>query len=287
MSQSVSPFPIHQKKTNTLDDLEDLVKRLNAHIDILDSHVFKPSDERDLDPWATHIPTHYAALLDRLQAVCSCPNKRPPCSANVLPAKDVPWLDPVEPFQTKKPEDPLRRQYAHWCTLLKCLPLLDPTAQAQVCAVGVHGMREILKYKGTGGLSSDVKLGPTEDENEYGRLRDSMRFPSTTKTNGMANENPNCAASLMSKLNDSTTLHMLYESSNTLGMNTSNGLSRSGGLYRPNGSSSLGSRMSPMTQSSLESLCVQKPGLKRWLHNHTRKKTSNASALDKLAGWFK
>ncbi|KAL0091525.1 hypothetical protein J3Q64DRAFT_1635499, partial [Phycomyces blakesleeanus] len=142
---SVSPFPIQQKKKSTLDDLEDLVKRLNVHIDTLDSHISKPSDE--LDPWATHVPTHYAALLDRLQVSCSCTHKRPPCSSNVVPAKDVPWLDPIEPFQDKKPEDPLRRQYAHWCTLLRCLPFLDSKAQEQVRTVGVHGMREILKYK--------------------------------------------------------------------------------------------------------------------------------------------
>ncbi|KAI7855180.1 hypothetical protein BDC45DRAFT_568519 [Circinella umbellata] len=41
-------------------------------------------------------------------------------------------------------DDPLHSAYAHWCTLMRCLPSMDPEAQYYIRTIGHYAMRQLL-----------------------------------------------------------------------------------------------------------------------------------------------
>ncbi|KAI9247038.1 hypothetical protein BY458DRAFT_446540 [Sporodiniella umbellata] len=151
----------------SLNDLATLVKRLSVQVDDLveeqqqqqqQHHYKKPLDEPSLfhvppitvDPWATHVPQNYGALLQRLEDMDTQPCPNACCSSmNLSTAEGVPWPAPLEPFRSMStdPFDLLDQQYTHWCTLMRCLPLMDPVTSVHVKTVGLYAMREILKVK--------------------------------------------------------------------------------------------------------------------------------------------
>lgn len=113
-----------------------------------------------IDPWASYVPQNYAALIHKLEAMenpQNCPKKCCKSMEVVSSADGVPWPKPFEPFQTQSngylddntqnSSQILDTQYTHWCTLLRCLPLMDPVTSAHVKTVGLFAMREILKCK--------------------------------------------------------------------------------------------------------------------------------------------
>jgi hypothetical protein len=130
--------------------------------DQLSSYVSSKSAPKTtvIDPWASFVPQNYGALLQKLEDLENrqkCPNACCVSAGVVSSADGVPWPKPVEPFQsasigyygnnTQSMNDMLDTQYAHWCTLLRCLPLMDEVTSAQVQTVGLYAMRDILKCK--------------------------------------------------------------------------------------------------------------------------------------------
>lgn len=124
----------------------------------------RPPTHTTIDPWASYVPQNYGALLQRLEDIESlqkCPNECCASTGTVSSADGVPWPNPIEPFQTthtnntssfmgssqQSLNEMLDTQYTHWCTLMRCLPLMDPVTCAHVKTVGLYAMREILKTK--------------------------------------------------------------------------------------------------------------------------------------------
>ncbi|KAG2206460.1 hypothetical protein INT46_001761 [Mucor plumbeus] len=121
----------------------------------------RPPTHTTIDPWASYVPQNYGALLQRLEDIESlqkCPNECCAGTGTVSSADGVPWPAPIEPFQTTNSSsfigssqqslnDMLDTQYTHWCTVMRCLPLMDPVTCAHVKTVGLYAMREILKLK--------------------------------------------------------------------------------------------------------------------------------------------
>ncbi|KAG2232100.1 hypothetical protein INT48_006777 [Thamnidium elegans] len=191
----------------SLDDLAVLVKRLSVQVDDLVEEKQKrnstsietvlpppvpqsnhtrqnsfnhPVDLRlhtVIDPWASYVPQNYGALLQRLQDIESlqkCPNDCCATAGTVASADGVPWPRPIEPFQAALGSDRdwqeyLDIQYTHWCTLMRCLPLMDSVTSAHVKTVGLYAMREILKSKAGHKREFDSYNQPTTT-----KLRDSM-----------------------------------------------------------------------------------------------------------------
>ncbi|KAI9247895.1 hypothetical protein EDC94DRAFT_625393 [Helicostylum pulchrum] len=130
-----------------------------------------------IDPWASYVPQNYGALLQRLQDIESlqkCPNACCATTGTVSSADGVPWPSPIEPFQASLATDRdwqeyLDIQYTHWCTLMRCLPLMDSVTSAHVKTVGLYAMREILKCKAGHKREFDSYHQPTTT-----KLRDSM-----------------------------------------------------------------------------------------------------------------
>ncbi|KAL9552607.1 hypothetical protein MBANPS3_003690 [Mucor bainieri] len=124
----------------------------------------RPPTHTTIDPWASYVPQNYGALLQRLEDIESlqkCPNECCASTGTVSSADGVPWPNPIEPFQNTHTNNTssfmgssqqslnelLDTQYTHWCTLMRCLPLMDPVTCAHVKTVGLYAMREILKTK--------------------------------------------------------------------------------------------------------------------------------------------
>lgn len=129
--------------------------RQNSISRYITPHPLESSIHTTIDPWASYVPQNYGALLQRLEDIESlqkCPNDCCASTGTVGSADGVPWPRPIEPFQpalgTEKDwQEYLDIQYTHWCTLMRCLPLMDPVTSAHVKTVGLYAMREILKYK--------------------------------------------------------------------------------------------------------------------------------------------
>ncbi|KAI8890418.1 hypothetical protein K501DRAFT_168400 [Backusella circina FSU 941] len=113
-----------------------------------------------IDPWASTVPQNYGAILQRLEEMESqqkCPNECCASATSVSSADGVPWPEPIEPFRPSPSyleghsheniHEILDIHYTHWCTLMRCLPLMDPITSAHVKTVGLYAMREILKSK--------------------------------------------------------------------------------------------------------------------------------------------
>jgi hypothetical protein len=145
----------------------------------------RPPSHTTIDPWASYVPQNYGALLQRLEDIESlqkCPNDCCASTGTVSSADGVPWPRPIEPFQSSSSplhlrgnnqqciNDILEVQYTHWCTLMRCLPLMDPVTSAHVKTVGLYAMREILK-------------GKASQKREYDhRYNANMPAPVTTST---------------------------------------------------------------------------------------------------------
>jgi hypothetical protein len=138
------------------------VPQTNQSLPIHSKTVNRPPSHTTIDPWASYVPQNYGALLQRLEDIESlqkCPNDCCTSTGTVTSADGVPWPRPIEPFQfSSSPlhltggkqqciNDMLEVQYTHWCTLMRCLPLMDPVTSAHVKTVGLYAMREILKAK--------------------------------------------------------------------------------------------------------------------------------------------
>ncbi|KAI7893070.1 uncharacterized protein EV154DRAFT_479741 [Mucor mucedo] len=131
-----------------------------------------------VDPWASYVPQNYGALLQRLEDIemlQKCPNECCASTGTVSSADGVPWPQPIEPFSCSTSHDKgldemLDIQYTHWCTLLRCLPLMDAVTCAHVKTVGLYAMREILKCKAS--HQRDGHCHPVDITTR--RLRESM-----------------------------------------------------------------------------------------------------------------
>lgn len=141
-------------------------------------------DNTVIDPWASYVPQNYAALLQKIEDMESlqkCPNECCASTKIVSSADGVPWPKPIEPFQSasvgyygnnvQSMNDILDTQYTHWCTLLRCLPLMDSVTSAQVKTVGLYAMREILKCKANQKRDHEHHVDPTPT-----KLRDSLSY---------------------------------------------------------------------------------------------------------------
>ncbi|RCH80773.1 hypothetical protein CU098_007484 [Rhizopus stolonifer] len=151
----------------SLNDLATLVKRLSVQVDDLVEEQQQQQQQQQqqkksleaplfhfppitVDPWASHVPQNYGALLQRLEDMDTQPCPNACCSSvSLSTAEGVPWPAPLEPFRSmpSDPHDLLDQQYTHWCTLMRCLPLMDPVTSVHVKTVGLYAMREILKMK--------------------------------------------------------------------------------------------------------------------------------------------
>ncbi|KAL4207995.1 hypothetical protein AB4K20DRAFT_1914095 [Rhizopus microsporus] len=116
--------------------------------------------------------------MDGLQ---KCSNKCCSSLSNVSTADGVPWPEPLEPFRSTPCDidDVLDSQYTHWCTLMRCLPLMDPVSSLHVKAVGLYAMREILKVKAIQKRETAISC-----RRHYQRstLRDSMSWGTASQT---------------------------------------------------------------------------------------------------------
>ncbi|KAI7866472.1 hypothetical protein BDF14DRAFT_1882625 [Spinellus fusiger] len=250
-----------------MDDLVQLVNKLAVHIDTLDSHIHASNPlSQGMDPWATRVPIEYATLLDSLRTLpclpCQC--SPPIVTPHVVPATHVPWLDPIKPFQSKS-IDPLERQYAHWCTLLRCLPLLDPTAKSHVTTVALYGMSEILKLKG----SCAFHHGSTRTASA--RLGDSMGFMSLPTQSSFSN-----------------TSWTVGSASSRMQQSISTGPPFSVPQTPCSGSrkSHLSANRSPV--GSFEGLETPKMSFKSWLHTkRVKQEKSHTNKFEKITCWLK
>ncbi|KAI9476584.1 MAG: hypothetical protein EXX96DRAFT_577665 [Benjaminiella poitrasii] len=144
------PMPLPQPQTNHEFQSYQDIKVVTAPKTKIPLHI-------TIDPWATHVPQCYSALLQKIEDVESfqkCPNECCSSTITVSSADGVPWPRPIEPFQSNNTTgyqynllDILETQYAHWCTLMRCIPIMDPITSAHVKTVGLYAMREILKAK--------------------------------------------------------------------------------------------------------------------------------------------
>jgi hypothetical protein len=136
-----------------------------------------------IDPWASHVPQNYGAILQRLEDMESqqkCPNECCASVGSVSSADGVPWPEPIEPFRPSPSyldghhheniHEILDIHYTHWCTLMRCLPLMDPVTSAHVKTVGLYAMREILKTKANQRREDMIHPASTT------RLRDSLSY---------------------------------------------------------------------------------------------------------------
>lgn len=146
-------------------------------------HPLAPPSHTTIDPWASYVPQNYGALLQRLEDIESlqkCPNDCCASTGTVSSADGVPWPQPIEPFRTcstsneKNLIDMLDIQYTHWCTLMRCLPLMDPVTCAHVKTVGLYAMREILKCKASHKRERDYHAHCPSPVTTSTRLRESM-----------------------------------------------------------------------------------------------------------------
>ena len=77
--------------------------------------------------------------------------------AEVEVAPGIPWFSPYIPSSSSlinsssansnnalSNNDPLHSAYVHWCTLMRCLPSMDPGAQYYIRTIGHYAMRQLL-----------------------------------------------------------------------------------------------------------------------------------------------
>lgn len=184
------------------------VSQTNQSLSIYPRTTNRVPSHTTIDPWASYVPQNYGALLQRLEDIESlqkCPNECCASTGTVTSADGVPWPQPIEPFQSSSSplyltgsnqqciNDILEIQYTHWCTLMRCLPLMDPVTSAHVKTVGLYAMREILKAKAS-------------QKREYDHHQDNYQHTHHCSTSIPPKRNPPTSTKLresMSRLNHS------------------------------------------------------------------------------------
>ncbi|KAJ8658451.1 hypothetical protein O0I10_005804 [Lichtheimia ornata] len=168
-----------KKKTReddpALHSLTDLVNRLGAQLDKLESistveeepheeeakrddsaSNYKPAtamapheQQHPVDPFSMEVLESYEKLLQQepllhKQHHCCCCSATTPGTVTAAPG--IPWPLPQQPCrELSTDEDPLQAAYTHWCTLMRCLPLMAPSAQTHVRVIGLYAMRQLLQ----------------------------------------------------------------------------------------------------------------------------------------------
>lgn len=172
---AIAPPPLLQGEKDTRED--SISKYLNPS-----QHPLAPPSHTTVDPWASYVPQNYGALLKRLEDIemlQKCPNECCASTGTVSSADGVPWPQPLEPFTCSSSNDKsmnemLDIQYTHWCTLLRCLPIMDAVTSAHVKTVGLYAMREILKCKASHRREQDCHANCKSPVTTSTRLRESM-----------------------------------------------------------------------------------------------------------------
>ncbi|KAI7881693.1 hypothetical protein K492DRAFT_194137 [Lichtheimia hyalospora FSU 10163] len=162
-----------KKKTReddpALHSLTDLVNRLGAQLEKLESISTveeEPHEEKhdsayndksttdheqqhSVDPFSMEVLESYEKLLQQepllhKQHHCCCCSATTPGTVTAAPG--IPWPLPQPPSrELSTDEDPLQVAYTHWCTLMRCLPLMAPSAQTHVRVIGLYAMRQLLQ----------------------------------------------------------------------------------------------------------------------------------------------
>lgn len=169
-----------KKKTReddpALHSLTDLVNRLGAQLDKLESistveeeppheeegkrddsasnykptnAMTPPHEQHPVDPFSMEVLESYEKLLQQepllhKQHHCCCCSATAPGTVTAAPG--IPWPLPQQPCrELSTDEDPLQAAYTHWCTLMRCLPLMAPSAQTHVRVIGLYAMRQLLQ----------------------------------------------------------------------------------------------------------------------------------------------
>ncbi|CAO3656061.1 unnamed protein product [Mucor hiemalis] len=213
---ALPPLPV-QQSNNTHTRQNSIVQYIKPE----HASPAKPASHTIVDPWASYVPQNYGALLQRLEDIESlqkCPNECCASTGTVASADGVPWPQPLEPFRnassTEQQQDLLDVQYTHWCTLLRCLPLMDPVTSAHVKTVGLYAMREILKTKASQKRDHEPlsiittkytnnSYHPTDSTST--RLRESMSFLNSATIGGLATTAPTAIQDMPSWLTASET----------------------------------------------------------------------------------
>ncbi|KAI9320059.1 hypothetical protein BX666DRAFT_2025079 [Dichotomocladium elegans] len=125
-----------------------------------------------VDPFGHRVPRLYEELIQRepilvsqdkqqQQHCCCCRESSVIAQAHgVAAAAGVPW---PRPQQGLEEEDPLQAAYTHWCTLMRCLPMMEPTSQTYVQTIGQFAMRRLLQAMQTKS-SSTATLGNVSEQ---------------------------------------------------------------------------------------------------------------------------
>lgn len=213
---ALPPLPAQQS-----NNVHTRQNSISQYIKPENTNLAKPAKHTTIDPWASYVPQNYGALLQRLEDIESlqkCPNECCASTGTVSSADGVPWPQPLEPFRnassTEQQKDVLDIQYTHWCTLLRCLPLMDPVTSAHVKTVGLYAMREILKTKASQKRDheplsiittkySNSAYHPTDSTST--RLRESMSFLNSATVGGLASTAPTATQDMPSWLTASET----------------------------------------------------------------------------------
>lgn len=96
-----------------------------------------------IDPLGPTVQQEYENVLSsvprskRHSSSCCCESK------TLEVAAGIPWLPPVSVHGANE-MNPLQSAYANWCTLMRCLPMMDTTSQTFVRSIGLFAMRQLL-----------------------------------------------------------------------------------------------------------------------------------------------
>ncbi|KAI8150149.1 hypothetical protein BJV82DRAFT_11305 [Fennellomyces sp. T-0311] len=124
--------------STSMQDLSELIGRLGAQLEKLEKKnaIDGANDKFIINPLAADVVQAYDTLLqqnEHLTHHCCC------CADMVEAAPGIPWFAPYH-----RPEDPLQAAYTHWCTLMRCLPVMDTVAQTYVQTIGHFAMRQLM-----------------------------------------------------------------------------------------------------------------------------------------------
>lgn len=163
-----------KEENRSVSDLSDIVKRLSHQVDRLETWSEMGPTKKEagldqkaspfantgnilIDPLSPEVPEAYEALLQELSRnkptdrSCNCCaaghlSNSARSSSKIEVSAGIPWLPPPPTQSTwHTVDDPLRNAYAYWCTLMRCLPLLDTAAQRYIRTIGLYAMRQLLE----------------------------------------------------------------------------------------------------------------------------------------------
>lgn len=208
-----------KKKTReddpALHSLTDLVNRLGAQLDKLESistveeetheeekHDSVSSDkstttahheQHSLDPFSMEVLESYEKLLQQepllhKQHHCCCCSATTPGTVTAAPG--IPWPFPQQPSrELSMDEDPLQAAYTHWCTLMRCLPLMAPSAQTHVRVIGLYAMRQLLQAMDARTCTSTATLTSHGQKSTRCTTTSTMASPRQTYNTGVNSAN--------------------------------------------------------------------------------------------------